>query len=436
MANIAILGGGYTALSAAKELKVDNKITIFEKNQKLGGMASSFNFNGYSLEKLYHHIFKSDSFVIDLANELGVSSNFIWPLTQMGYFTDGKIYKFGTPKSLLKFSPLSFIEKLNFGFSILKIKSIKNYKSLENIGASQWLKKNAGKNAFEKIWEPLLKSKFGNHSDKVAMSWLWGKIVLRSSSGTSEGEHLGYMNGSYEVLTNALCENLQSSDNVEIKENCEILSISKANGKYSLKTSTDNYEGYDAIISTIAYPIFLKLAKGLISEEDQTLLGNINYTAARCTILSLKYSFMPYYWLNIGDPEIPFGGLIEHTNMVKPDNYGGKHILYISNYLFLDDPLYKCGKSELISKYIPFLKKINPLFNKNWIDASYDFEESYAQPIIEKGYSKKIPPMHLTGNNIFIAGMPQIYPEDRGLNYAIKLGKQVAAEASKALKKL
>ena len=429
MKKVAIIGAGYTGMIAAKELSKKYKVDIFEQSKNVGGMTATFDAYGTPLECYYRHIFKSDKYVIDLIEELGLSELLIWPKTKMGYYTPSHgMLEFGTPISLLKFKPLNLWQKFRFGLSVINIKLIKNYKKLESISAHEWLLKHAGKKAYENVWEPLLVSKFGVSYKTVSMAWMWGKIVLRGSSGDSDGEELGYVKGSYQVLTDSLEKKLTENKNININKNVSIDSIKKAKDKYILTSKNKKYDGYNYVISSVAYPIFESMCSNLISKNIKNKFAKIEYTAARVMVLFMKKSFMPFYWLNNGDKNIPFGGLIEHTNFIDKKNYKNKNVLYISNYMFEKDELYNLSKDELFAKYVPMLKKINNNFNPKDVERIELFTEKYAQPIIKLNYSDIKPDFKIDNEDIFIASMPQIYPEDRGLNYAIRLGYEVAEE--------
>lgn len=432
MKKIAIIGAGYTGMIAAKELSKEYKVDLFEACEYVGGMTSTFDAYGTQLEKYYRHIFKSDKYVIDLINELELSDKLIWPKTKMGYYTPKYgMLEFGTAMSLLKFKPLNLWQKFRFGLSVINLKLIKNWKKLENITAHEWLLKHAGKKAYESVWEPLLISKFGKSYKSISMAWMWGKIVLRGSSGSSDGEELGYVIGSYSTLTTSLEKSLLNSSNIKIFKSKRISSIKKLNNKYVVETKNENFNDYDYVISTVAYPIFEEICGSLISKDIETKLSKIDYTAAKIMVLFMKKSFMNYYWLNNGDKSIPFGGLIEHTNFIDKKNYGGHNVLYISNYMFEDDPLFNLSKEELFNKYVPMLKQINPDFDSKDVERIEVFDEKYAQPVIKKNYSSLKPGFKIDNENIYVASMPQIYPEDRGLNYAIRLGLDVAKEVNK-----
>lgn len=426
---IGIIGAGYTGLTIAKELvEKGQDVTIFEKQPYVGGMVNTIEIFNTRLEKYYRHIFKSDKEAIKLIKEMGLESELIWPATKMGYLSNKKPYLFGTPISLLKFKPLNLIQKLRFGFNVIHIKLINDYKKLEKVTAEKWLKDRIGDKVYSQVWEPLLISKFGEEKDQISMAWLWGKIKLRSTSSTPEGEQLGYIKGSYQKLTDKLYEYLLNK-NVNIKLETSVKEITKENDKYVVKyirNEKEEKEEFDVIVSTIDYKGFEKLFDKYMKEEEKRKIQKVNYTSARTMMIVANKSFSPFYWLNIGDNDIPFGGIIEHTNFIDKSNYDNNHILYISNYMTEDNKLYNVSKEELLKEYMKSLTKINKEFTMKNIKDYYVFDEKYAQPIIECNYSEYIMNDKLEKEKIYLCTMPQIYPEDRGMNYAIKSGVNLA----------
>lgn len=435
---IAIIGAGYSGLNIAKELeKEGQEVTIFEKNEYVGGMVDTVPLYGTRLEKYYRHIFKSDKEAISLIEEMGLKDDLIWPSTKMGYLTNRKIYEFGTPISLLKFKELNFIQKLRFGFNVVHIKLINDYKKIEKVTAENWLKERIGEDIYSKIWEPLLISKFGEKKSQVSMAWLWGKIKLRSTSSTKDGEQLGYIKGSYQKLTDKLYKYLIDK-NVEIKLKTEIQSVEKTNEKYIVKYTDNEIEKedkFDIIISTVNYRTFLSMFEKYIKKEEKEKLEKVKYTSARTMLISTNKSFSPFYWLNVGDNDIPFGGIIEHTNFIDKSNYNNNHIIYISNYMTEDNKLYNLSEEDLLKEYMKYLTQINKDFTMENIVEYHVYDEKYAQPIIECNYSDFIMEDKLKDENIYLCTMPQIYPEDRGMNYAIKLGNKIAKEVLEQVNK-
>ena len=307
---------------------------------------------------------------------------------------------------------------------------VKKYEKLENINAEDWVIENCGEEVYKKIWEPLLISKFGNKKSEISMAWLWGKINLRSSSSNILTESLGYMIGSFNVLTNGLEKYLREKG-CKFELGIDIKEITYTNNK---KWIVNNNE-FDLVLSTVAYPTTKSILKGYLNKEEEKILDSVKYTAARTMMIVLKKSLTNFYWLNIGEKDIPFGGVIEHTNLVSRDNYNNKSVVYISNYMYEDEEMYNMSKEELLKLYEPYLKNISKKFDRKEIIDYQVYDERYAQPIIEKNYSNKILPFKLKKEGLYVATMPQIYPEDRGMNYAIKIGYEVAEKIIESHKK-
>ncbi len=434
---IGIVGCGITGLTAAYELsKKGCEVELFEAADTVGGIAGALKMDGFYLEKYYHHFFRSDVHIIALLKELGLESKLLWQESTMGYYSDNMAYEFGTPVSLLKFKPLPFMDKLWFGISVLKLMGIKDWHPLENVTAQEWLMRNAREKAFEKVWRPLLISKFGKEYDKVSMAWMWGKIRLRGTSKEKGKEMLGYIDGSSRLLFERLTERLRDKG-VKINLGCKVEEIIKEGDTFTIKLQqcrgglpcppARESTNYDKIIAAVPLPVFGELAAGTLPGAYMDKVRAIEHTSVVCMILMLKKPFSRFYWLNIGDESIPFGGLIEHTNLLDKSLYNNKNILYISNYLYKTSKLYGMGNEELLKEYIPYLKRINPEFEESWIEEVHTFRDEYAQPVIKCGYSKLKPEFETPVQGLYTAGMCNIYPEDRGVNYAVRDGKAVAA---------
>lgn len=423
---IGIIGCGITGLTAAYELsKAGYEIEAFEAGDTLGGIAGAVDIEGFHIEKYYHHFFKSDIHIISLLSELGLSDELLWKQSRMGYFTDGKPFAFGTPQSLLKFKPLTFTDKFRFGVSVLKLMASKDWHGLEEFTAKDWLVENAGIIAFDKVWKPLLITKFGEDYDKVSMAWFWGKIKLRGTSKENGREVLGYIDGSTKVLFDNMKKRLSDSG-VKIYLNRRVKSISRSDEGFDIETQ-QGIKGYDRVIAAVPLPVFGELAGGILPQDYMKKIGAIKYTSVVCMLLIMKKPFSSFYWLNIGDESIPFGGLIEHTNLLDKSLYNNKNLLYISNYVYSDDRYFSMSDAELFREYLPHLKKVNPDFEESWVESIYTFRDKYAQPVIKCGYSDLKPDFETPVPCLYTASMCNIYPEDRGVNYAIRDGRAVAA---------
>ncbi|MFH1347330.1 MAG: NAD(P)/FAD-dependent oxidoreductase [Candidatus Margulisiibacteriota bacterium] len=389
----AIIGGGITGLSLAYFLlKKGIKAEIFEKEDHLGGLLATFRIENSFLEKFYHHFFVQDSAAFDLFEELGIENRLYWVYPRMEFYSGGRTYSFTTPIDLLRFKPLSFIERLKFGLFSLKVKQQKQWLPLEEISAKEWLVENLGENVYKKLWQPMLRGKFGSFADKIPASFVWFRIKARSQTRGRFGlrEKLGYLKGSYQVLLQALVNRILEMGG-EIKLN---------SGSSALPLS-----GYDFTIVT---------TPNARSFPDIKYLGNI------CLILKLKKRFSDFYWTNVGDENIPFCAVVEHTNAFDDKGYNQFKILYVSNYLEHGHSFWGMSDKEVFDKYTAGLKKINPEFLSEDVVEYFVFKDKFAQPIPTLGHSKKIPPFKVE-DRLYYVSNAQIYPEDRGVSDSIRL---------------
>jgi protoporphyrinogen oxidase len=432
---VGIIGAGAAGMAAAYNLgKAGHQVTVYEGASFLGGQASTFDVGGGRLERGYHHLFTSDTDILDLIYELGLGSKMAWIESTVGIFYDGKIYNFVTPTDLLRFTPLSLIDRFRLGLVTLYIRRYKDWRKLESFVASEWIRKYAGKGVYDVVWGPLLRGKFGAHYDKVGMPWFWGKIQTRFASRGKglkgmQRERLGYPLGSFAEVFEVLAERIKELEG-KIHLSTPVKSIIVEDGRATgleVQDAGGNsvIHSYDAVLSTTPSYVFPRLVPSL-PEDYVDKLQRVDYLAAVLVILELKEPLTDIYWLNIADRSIPFVGLIEQTNFVDPSMYGGKHILYISNYLDEASPLFNMKDSDLLEEYIPHLKKINPRFDRSWIEQWHYHKVAAAQPIIGTNYSEQLPDHRTPIKSLYLANTTQVYPEDRGTNYSVRMGKHVA----------
>jgi protoporphyrinogen oxidase len=421
---IAVVGAGFTGLSAAYELtKQKHEVLIFEKDSQPGGLAIGYktsNWN-WSLEKYYHHWFTNDKNILSLAREINYEVLVKRPKTCV--FINNIVYQLDSPLNVLKFPLLSILERLRMGFVIAFLKYDPFWKFLEKYNASKTLTKLMGKNAYQMIWEPLFINKFGKFSENISLAWFWARIKKRTPS-------LAYPKRGFLNFANELTRQIEKNSGklffeteiINIKEGSKItLSAKNANGKLTAYL-------FDKVIITIPSSFFLKLAPQLPLAYKNTLdkLENLGTTSL---LLRLKKPFFEdgTYWLNICDKNAPVMAIVEHTNFIDKINYGNEHLLYLGNYKDSKDKYFSMTKAQLLEKFDKYLNKIHPGYKKIIIDYEL-FKTAFAQPIISTNYSKLIPPSKTPLKNVFLANMEQVYPWDRGTNYAVELGQKISKE--------
>ena len=422
---VAVIGGGITGLTVAYELsKSGHKVMLFEKDAELGGQVRTFAVGGERLEAFYHHIFTSDVDIIDLMKELNLESRMLWIDSKVGLYRDGRVYDWVTPFDLLKFRPLNIVNRVRLGLVSLYLRRYEDWQKLEKMTAKEWITKHGGKRNYDVIWGPMLKNKFGPYADKVGMVWLWGKLHLRLTSRQGEKEQLGYMRGSFGLVVDALRDRIIANGG-EIYTSSAVEKINVENGAVSSVRANHHDFPCDTVIAAVPSPVFLKMIPELPSDYASNV-RTAKYLGAVVLVLTLNRSFSRFYWMNISDMNSPFVAVIEHTNFVDPAVYGGKHIVYISTYLPVESPLYSMSPDRLLSEYWPHIKAITPGFNVSWIVGMNIFRDDAAQPVIGTNYSLHIPAPATPIKGLYLANTTQIYPEDRGMNYSVRLGRMVA----------
>ncbi len=424
---IGIIGGGIAGLTAAYRLsKSGHNVVVFEKDACLGGQAGTFDICGQPLEKYYHHIFTSDSDIICLIDELGLGAKLKWLASNVGLYYQGKTYKWVGAFDLLRFPGLSLVNRFRLGLTTLQLQRHKNWHDLENLTAQEWIIQHVGRKNYEVIWEPLLRGKFGERADEIGMVWFWGKIYLRfSSRGKSmQKERLGYLMGSYGQVINTLAQKIQESGG-KINTGTTVKKIIVEDNQVKGILTDRGEELFNVVIATIPSSSFLSLVAEL-PKNYREKLQMTTYQATACLVLTLKKSLSPFYWMNISDTSMPFVAVIEHTNLVKSSNYNNKHIIYVSNYLTQDSLLYRMDAAELLEYYLPYLQKINPEFNREWVEDCFLWKDEAAQPIISTNYSQHITEHRTSIDGLYLANTTQIYPEDRGMNYSVRLGNKIS----------
>lgn len=427
MPHIVIIGGGFTGLTAAYQLTRQGfRVTVLEREAEIGGLAGSFEVNGQRLEKFYHHWFTNDRYVMELVQELNVHDQVIYRPTRTGIYYANNFFKLSSPLDLLKFKPLNWFNRLRLGFFALWSRRLKNWQKLESLTAKEWLLKVCGRQVYQVVWEPLLRGKFGSFAENVSAVWFWNKVKLRGSSRSQNGaEMLAYYRGGFAALAERLGTEIIAYGG-EINTNTAVEGLIVENERVIGVQVAQETILADAVIATPALPIIADLIGSHVSPEYTNQLRQIKYLANVCLVLELNRSLSNTYWLNVNDPNFPFVGVIEHTNFEPKESYGGKHIVYLSKYLLETEALYQMSDEAALNYAIPYLKRMFPEFNHNWIIDYHFWRAKYSQPIVVRNYSRLIPSCKTPINQLYISTMAQIYPEDRGTNYAIREGRKIA----------
>lgn len=423
---VVIVGAGFTGLAAAYELLHRGiSATIVEADSEIGGLASAFEVGGQKLERFYHHWFTNDTDVMALIHELGLDDRVEISPSSTGMYYANRIFRLSTPLDLLRFSPLSLPDRVRLGWLALRVRRAKDWMALEDSTAREWLRELGGDGVYRVVWEPLLKGKFGPYAEDVSAVWFWNKIKLRGSSrGRGGEERLAYFQGGFAALAESLADRIRALGG-KILLGTSASKLEPAGGRWRT-TTTAGVIASDRVLATPALPLIADLVRPWADPEYIARLERIHYLGNVCLILELDRSLSETYWLNVNDPTFPFVGVIEHTNFTPAEVYGGRHIVYLSKYLPHTDPVYALDTEEMLDYALPHLRRMFPRFDRGWIHRHHVWRARWAQPVVERRYSTLIPPHDGPREGLHVCSMAQIYPQDRGTNYAIRDGRREA----------
>ena len=412
-------------LAVAYQLALDGyRPVLFEADDRVGGMTATFDFAGLEIERFYHFHCISDHAFLKVLEELGISEKMRWTETKMGYWYQNRLQPWGNPVALLKFRGLSLIAKFRYGLHAFFSTKRDDWRPLDKVEASGWIKRWVGAEAWEVLWRRLFDYKFYDYAEGLSAAWIWSRIRRVGRSRYSMfREKLGYLEGGSSTLLNALKTSIETRGG-EVRLGSAVERVAIKNGKVLGVQVAGQLEPFDKVISTIPLPYVPTLMPDLPADVLAKFKA-IKNIAVVCVIAKLKKAVTENFWLNINAPEMDIPGLVEYTNL-RPL---GQHIVYVPFYVPGEHPLFAEPDEAFLQKVRRYLKKINPsLADDDFVDMHVS-RYRYAQPICDPGYLDKLPPVALPVQGLWVADTSYYYPEDRGISESIGFGRQMAKMA-------
>jgi protoporphyrinogen oxidase len=425
---IAVLGAGPMGLAVAYQLARDGHHPIvFEADDRVGGMTACFDFNGLQIERYYHFHCTSDHAFLRVLDELGIAHKMHWVETKMGYWYQQRLQPWGNPFALLGFRGLSLIAKLRYGLHAFLCTKRTDWRALDHLEASAWIRRWVGHEAWEVLWRRLFDFKFYEYANNLSAAWIWSRIrrIGRSRYDLFR-EKLGYLEGGSSTLLDALKLDIERHGG-EIRLHTAVRRVNLFQGVVTGVETDDGVEVFAKVISTVPLPFVTRLIPDLPDDIAQKF-NSLRNIAVVCVIVKLRQRLTENFWLNVNDPEMDIPGLVEYSNLRPLD----QAIVYVPFYMPGEHPKYAEPDEVFISKVRRYLQTINPnLSDEDFVDIRAS-RYRHAQPICEPGYLDRLPPVALPVRGLWVADTSYYYPEDRGISESIGFGRQMARHALNA----
>ncbi len=418
---VAIIGAGFTGLAAAYDLlQAGCQVHVIESDNKPGGLASGFYASdrdwSWPLEHHYHHVFKTDKALKRWLKDLKLADDIFFQDTQTASLSQKGLFQLDSASSLLRYPHLSWADKLRTGAVLAFLKSWPWGRSFEVYTAEKFLRRTMGEESWHELWEPLFRGKFGSTASDINAAWFWARIYARS-------KQLGYFKQGFLGLTQQIKNKLQQQG-VQFHFKTSVDKILKQDSKLQVVTEKET-QNFDKVLFTGPAHVLKNLAASSLPQSYLKQLDKHEYLAAMTLVLVLDKPFFEddLYWLNINRSDWPFLAVVEHTNFIDSQFYNHDHLLYVGKYLSPEEPFFDKNEQEVLEVYKPFLRQLKPGFEKQ-IQTSFLFKSQMAQPVVKKNHSRILPSSATPLAGLYWAGMQHVYPYDRGINYAIQLGRE------------
>ena len=421
---ILVIGGGIGGATAARELaRAGANVTLAERGDRLGGLVASFAIAGTPLEMFYHHVFPPERDIVGLIGELGLADRLQWFPSSVGIFRDGRMWPFTSPADLLRFGPLPPVQRIRTGLGALRLAAWRgDWRALDGVTARDWLASLTGAAAASVVWEPMLRARFGPAATRVPAAWMWGRFRQRAGARRRGREWLGYLRGGFAQVFRGLEEHIRAAG-VEVRLQARVERIA-VDGEAVVGATVDGEDlEFDSVLFTGPLPALPGLVPEAARDPRWSAIGGLG---AICVVLELSRPLGDLYWTNVCDPDVPFGGIIEHTNLVPAEDYGGRRIVYLSRYFTAEERFASVDLDEEAARWIDVLAERLPGFDRGDVAAVHPFRTPYAAPLPELGHAARIPPARSHLRGLYLATTAQIYPHDRGMNEGMRQALGVA----------
>ncbi len=424
---VAVVGGGISGLVTAYRLARSGvPVTLFEAADRFAGLGGQFEHGGTWYDKYYHVILPTDEHLLALARELGLGDSIYWQETSLGFLYGRKMYRLAGPLDLLRFDPVPFTDRVRLGLTALWAAHVAKPAPLDDITVEDWLRRLSGRRAFDRLWRPLLEAKFGDAYRNIPALWYWASF--NREKGTDK-EIKGYIRGGYRAVAEALIRGArQAGAELRTGSAVENVALSTGGDRGVRVRVTGEEVAFDSVVFATPFAVVPQIADAsTLGPRLQGLPLDLDHQGVINVLLMLRRPLTPYYWLPVVECAMPFRGIVETTRVLRPEDAGGNHLVYLLNYVHRDSEEFARSDEDLESSYATGLLDLVPDLREDEVLSRHVFRTPFVEPMWTPGYSRRVPPLELVPGRVYMATTAQVYPNVTSWNSSIGLANQVAA---------
>jgi protoporphyrinogen oxidase len=429
--DLLVIGGGAAGLAAADAAaSAGLRVALLEAGPAVGGLARAVQIGGEPVEAYYHHIFPQDRETLDLAGRLALGPDVEWRPASMGILHDSRVYPFNGPPDLLRFRPLSLPSRVRVGLAtavqLIRRDQLRLDRTPVDVESRRWY----GSAAYQLLWQPLLEAKFGDLYRQLPMAWLVARLRQRAAGRRVDGDRLGYLNGSLRRLLVSYAALLER-DGVDVVTNAQVRRLRRVDDAWQADVDVNGeaqrFTGR-AVVAAVSGEILQRMTT--VSPEYAEAIAAIPYRSVVCVLLEMTESISPHYWVNVTD-RLGLGcvAIIEHTRFVPRERYAGRHVLYLAHYVDRDSPTWRASVDDMVGAVEPAFRALNPAYQRAWIVDAHVARDLYAQPVPQVGGPMPGLSIRTGVPGLLHASLAHIYPDDRGISLALRLGQRAGTAA-------
>lgn len=424
--HVAVVGAGITGLTAAFYLlRAGYRVTVLEARERAGGLATSFDFGPFHWDKFYHCILTSDASLLGLIEDLDLSPELAWTTTEVGFYSQNRLYRMTRPADLLAFPHLSLLDKLRFGLGTVYAARFCDGRGLEDVPLRDWVLRIYGETLHREIWDPLLRCKLGEFRNSASAAFLHStlrRLYSTRERGAEKKEKLGFVKGGYRVVLSRLLERIEKLGG-DLRYGVALDRIESHDDGVWLHEKGEP-QRFDSSIVTVPNRAAASLLPGLPAAFQERLLA-VKYLGMVCVVLLLRRPLSPYYVTNITQ-QAKFTGVIEMTNLIGTQATHGYSLVYLPKYTTPSDPLFTMTDEEVWQQYSLDLFRMHPTLHSSDIASRFVFRERAVQPLPTLRYSDVLPPMETPLPGVFLANTSQIVNDTLNNNVMTGIAREAA----------